>query len=814
MIGDFWQDVRYGLRSLRKHPLLSSVIIITLALGLGISTGIFTFFNAEFLRPRLYKNFDSFVEVYAAYTRDPTQPGRPVGMTLEDYLAFHDQAKSLGELAAYARFDALLGQDDQKEVRSIFVTPNFFSVFELERASMGRLLLPEDFVAGAAPVAVLSERLWRNRFATDPQIVGKDIYFNGRAVTVVGVAPDFAGMINGVRIWFPYTLDPYLKHREYFLSPGETPWLSVAGRLRPGFSRQNVTEELKLLAGQQDRLHPGRKTTITVTDGSPVQTPGDRSGVIAAVILMTGALTFFVMIVCTNISTLLLARATARRQEIAIRLALGVGRVRLIRMLLIETFLLTSMAGLGGLYIAYHIPDLMERWLFSSRTQISDLNDTWSLAPDWRAFVYLTLGTLLAGIMTGLLPAAQSLKFDLSKMLKDHAGKSGGANRSSRLFGLLVGAEVALNFFLLWGVLICARTYYNTVSFNLGFEPRHVLFVGLWARVNSTGMRYLDSNHRTLTERLEALPGVQSVAYSNQGPFQNPRMTRVETPDMGTYSAVYNEVSPDYFSMLRVPMLRGRPLQENDPPCNRARCVAVVSSTLANKFWPNENPIGKTLRGPNETAMEIVGVTGDSFTQRMGSDNPTVYLPFNPNVTYYHVYLRFSGDEATITRDVLSIIRSTYPELSVSADTIQATIDNYIENLSKVVSLVLMIGVMATFLSVIGIYGVTSFAVNQRLKEVGIRIALGAGKRSIYGAIFKPGVRPIIVGLLIGLTITVVTISAVEKAISAAVFNFDVMDPIIYLAAAFLLATASIVAMLGPARRATRVDPMKVLRDE
>jgi hypothetical protein len=285
-----WQDLRYSLRSLRKHALLSTVVIATLTLGVGFSAGIFTLIKAIYLRAKIDKDHDSFAQVHSVYTQDPTRPGRPGGTTLEDYLAFRERAKSLGRLAAHAGIEAPLGNDDPAETRAQLVTSNFFSLYDVERPIIGRLLEPED-CSEARPVVVLSDRLWRDRFASDPQHIGKVIHFNGQPVTVVGVAPEFSGGGNQVKAWFPYTLETYMKLGANLLKPGEAAWLNVQGRLNPGFTREEAAAELRLLASQQDRLHPGRNSTHIVTDGSWVQTPGLRNRMIWIVALIIGVLT-------------------------------------------------------------------------------------------------------------------------------------------------------------------------------------------------------------------------------------------------------------------------------------------------------------------------------------------------------------------------------------------------------------------------------------------------------------------------------------------------------------------------------------------
>ncbi len=516
MIADLWQDLRYAARSLRKHAALSIAVIATLTLGIGISAGAFAFCNAEFLRPQVDKDFSSYLVVYSAYTRDPLRPSHPGATTLEDYIAFRDRAKSLSNLAASAQFDPLFGHEDQAEVRARLVTSNFFSVFDLEQPLIGRLLQAEDCSA-ANPVVVLSEQLWRSRLAADPQIVGKVVHFNNQPVTVVGVTPaKFAGMVNGARAWFPYTLETYLKGGDNLLRPGEAAWLDVAGRLNPGFSHNDAAAELRLIASQQDSLHPNRMTTLTVTDGSWIQQPEWRDTIILGLAVILGVLMIFVLIVCVNVTTLLLSRA-----------------------------------------------------------------------------------------------------------------------------------------------------------------------VGV------------------------------------------------------------------------------------------ARDVSIVR-----------------LGGPVD---------------------PMLYLPWNPN-SPAHLYVRFSGDGTGLGRVVPATIREMDPELSVTAGTIQSLREERMENLGRNTRLVVFLCGMAVILAVIGIYGVVTFAVSQRTKEIGIRIALGAGKKDVYGAILGPSSRPVAVGLLLGLSVTITTFFAVASL--EPLRHMNIRDPITYAIATVLLAGVALAAMLIAARRATKVDPMAALREE
>jgi predicted permease len=804
-----WQDVRYAARSLRKHAMLSVVVVATLTLGIGVSAGVFTYFSAQFLRAHVDKDFASFAQVYTAYTNDR---GRPPVMTLEDFLAFQDRAKSLRNMAAWADSYVPLGQEGPIEIRILLVTPNFFSLYDLEQPLLGRLLNAEDF-ASSSPVVVLSEQLWRDRFASDPQIVGKVAHFSGQPVTVVGVAPVFAGLINDAKAWLPYSLGTYLKRGDGLLRPGEVAWLNVAGRLNSGLSHRDAATELSLLASQQDRLHPGRKTTFTVTDGSGVQAPDFPDRLNWVVYLTIGALTIFVLIVCMNVTTMLLARAVNRRQEIAVRLAMGAGRLRLIRMLLAETFLLAALAGLASVYIAYHLPNILWLWIHDETRQIVP----WSLAPDWRSFGYLTLVTLFAGMVAGLAPALQSLKINLSESLKGNHGMLGAPARGSRLYGLLIGAEVALSFLLLVFAFVTVRAYHKSLTLDPGFETRQVLYAHLERQSQPSERRPAwDGFHLELTARLKALPGVQSIAYASRPPFSNVITIDVQNPGQEIQSVAFSFVSPNYFTTLGIPIVVGRALQQGDPSCGRGvACPVVISQRLARKIWPNEDPLGKALREPRGQMFEVVGIARDVSFRSLGVvDDSMLYLPWRPNTRPYNAFVRFSGDEATLARAVRSNILDLAPEISAGAKTIQSQRDWIIADIERNGRIIVFLVAIAFILAVIGIYGMVSFVVTQRTREMGIRIALGAKGRDIYRAVLGSSMRPVVVGLLVGLAITLGAASAAAKAFGARPITLDFKEPLAYAMTAILLAMAALVAMLVPARRATRVDPMKVLREE
>jgi putative ABC transport system permease protein len=813
-----WQDLRYGARSLRKHALLSIVVIVTLTIGIGISTGVFTLVNVALLRARVDKDPASYAAVYSAYTIDPVRPGRPGPTTLEDYLAFRDQARSLSVVAAWHTSRGMLGEEDAPEVRVLFVTCNFFSLYNPGRPLLGRLLQPADCEA-ASPVVVLSERLWRSRFEADPQIVGKVTQFNNQPMTIVGVTPTFAGQIEAANVWMPYTLQT-----TYVRRPGEFS-LNVGARLQPGFSRGEVAAELALIGSQQDRLHPGRKTTHIVTDGSQLQNPRVPTSLVwMALSLILGGLTCVVLITCANVTTLLLSRAAARHQEFAVRLALGAPAWRLLRRLLVETLLLAAVAGVASIYFAYRIPGLF--WAWMGQPLLDQPPDS-ILRPDWRVFAYLAAVSLLAGTMAGLAPALQSVKVNLAESLKGRQPFSGGARGGAWLRSLLVGTQVSLSLVLLICAALFVRNYQQMSTADPGYETRRVILMSTWLRTMDRTQRAWPGFYRMLAERLEALPGAQTVAFTNLQPQGNRPIAELQIPGQPVRQAKISEVSPAFFATLGIPIVSGRALQEGDLHCGTNNCPVVVSEELARQFWPNANPLGQTLRrkenpfGPTSQitewgSFEVVGVARDISTDRIGiPDGPTIYAPWAQNAPPgpYFALLLFTGDGAALARSAIATARALSPELGVEAWTIQSRIDGNLDRFLRLEILIVFLGAIAVILAALGIYGVVSFDVSRRAKEMGIRLALGARKRDIYGAVFVGGGRPIVVGLLVGLALALAGAPALARVLSTT-FVINTYDPLAFVAAATLLVAVAVGAMLGPSRRATHVDPLVALRHE
>jgi predicted permease len=812
LVDGFRGDIRFALRNLRKHALLSAIVISTLALGLGVSTAVFTFIDATALRARVDKDPDSFVGVYSTYTTDPANPGQPGSTTLEDYRALRDHAQSLRDVVAWRRVTSPIGQNDSSETWVLLVTCNFFRLYPLNHPGLGRLL-DEGDCGASNPVVVLSETLWRDRFAADPSVIGKTVSFNGQPVTVVGITPSaFGGQIKGAQAWFPYTLQPYLKLGPDFLKAPNVPLLTVEGRLNPGMSRASAASELALLARQQDLLHPLRKSAVTITNGSMLEEP-EIHGVVSLLVALTmGVLTFVVLVVCANVTALLLSRGDARRQEIAVRLALGATRPALVRMLLVETLVLASLAGLVSLYFAYRLPGILMHWLITGPVN-------WPVYPDWRVFVYLPAITLLAGTLAGFAPAIESLRVNLTDALKGRRNLLGGCGVIFPFRDLLIAGQVAASLFLLVGAGLFLRTHHQMIVASPGYETRQVLIPSLFLRDTHEFPQSWRTFHSMLTQRLQAVPGVQSVAYASEQPSNGegePRSEHVQLAGQTIHRVNVNEVSPELFTTLGIPILVGRGLQETDSPCGRSVCQVVVSEEFVKKVTAPEDPLGMTLRTSKGATLEIVGVARDTSSALHGlPDSPLIYEPWAPDAGPYAPIVRFSGDSIAVGQAVTAVLRAGYPGAYVDVRTIQSEIDGNLSGFWHLEVLIAILGGVAVTLAVIGIYGVISFAVSRRTQEIGVRVALGARNKDIYSAVIKSNLRPIVAGMVVGESLALTGGWILSRVLEHNSFMpLRSNDPVAFTAVPILVAAAALFACYVPARRAARVDPTVALKYE
>jgi predicted permease len=596
----------------------------------------------------------------------------------------------------------------------------------------------------------------------------------------------------------PYTALPYLDSSRNGFTDDTLLWLTLAGRLAPGYSRGQARAEFDSLEHQEDRLHPGRDTAVATTDGSWLEEfelyMGARDLFLLAFFI--GSFTLVLLIACANVATLLLSRAASRRREIAVRLSLGAPRVRLVRMLITESLILAALAGVASAYLVRHVPRPLFRYLAPRAPD-------YPMHPDWRIFLYISAVVLISGILSGLAPALESVKQDLTSSLKGYTSLLGGA----RLRAALVSAQVAMSMVLLVSAGLFAKSEEHTLHADPGYLPQKVVVAQLRFPENTTAAAArvrLDA----IAQRMKALPGAHSVAFSDELPmigratleFRPPgRADAVQAVDVYTGS-------PGFFDTVGLPILRGREFQEGDGPS------IVVSHSLARTFWPREDPLGKTLT-LHGVAATVVGVAKDVDPVRFASsENPALYRlrAVHPNRNILAV--RFNGDPKAGAIAVRAAMREFDPSMFVAARVLQSWIEQLTEVLWNVVSLIVLLGIVATVLATTGIYGAVNFAVNQRTRDLGIRMALGATRADIVREVFLSGGRPVVRGLFIGLWLSVAMAASLRQNMSGTPLRLDSGDPLLYGGAALLLATAAVLAMSGPARRGSNANPLDALR--
>jgi predicted permease len=805
------QDVHFGLRLIKRSPLLSCAIVSILALGIGLDTAVFTAINGMLFRARVEKDPESFIQLVPEYSGKFARQGDAWSTSVEDFRAYQNHASSVSNLAAWGMAHATLEDDPNSEV-NLLVTCNFFSLYGLEHAKLGRLFLADECSSpGSAPVVVISEEIWRRRFASDPQLVGKSITVNRRLFTVVGVTPArFPGLLKS-GLWIPWTMEPLVYGQDFFRD-SSTPWLMVEGRLNPGFSKSSAQAELSLIATQQDRVHPGRTTTLHLTNGSFAQHPAERSNAFWIVLLWMGTVTLVLLMVCTNVTTLLLSRASARRQEIAIRLSLGAGRTRLVRMLLTESLILAAMAGVISAYLASRVPGIFA-------TLMPDA-PYYPIEPDLTVFAYLAGVTVLAACFAGMAPASESWKLDLSSSLKGHETLLGLGAGKWRMRDLLVVAQVALSVVLLVVTGLVVRVQYSMSSVEPGFETRQVLLVPLNVSVPPYTADSAWFFYRTLEQRVRELPGVQCVSYSDRAPFwgdDEGRDSREEVRLPGQVrgsrrKAAVNVVSTDYFDTLRIPIMRGRAFQSTDITPQKAAPVTIVSQAFARTLWPHDDPLGKIVEWGQSNRLEVVGVAHDTRSESYGAaaDGPVFYRLQNPHSFGGPLLVRFRGDPGAVQRALASAIRDIDRDAIGVPRTLRSMVDQMVSRFWILSELVLILGILAVLLAVIGIYGVVAFAVSRRSRELGIRAALGATRSDIIRSVLVSGMRPVFAGLLAGLVLAL----AGSLVLARVLFGVHPWDPMAYGAISVLLVTSALAATWGPALRAARTNPAAALRHE
>jgi len=831
-MGTLIQDIKYGLRMLARNPGFTAVAVLTLALGIGLNTSIFTLFDAARLRALPVKDPKTLVDVYQSIQNDA---GSYRTFSYPEYIALRELNSAFSGLAAYSWIPAELDagppdnttNDAATQAHGLIVSGNYFSMLGGE-AALGRTFAPDEGqIPGAYPVLVLSHAFWRRHFNSDPSVVGRTVKVNGTPFAVVGVArQSFVGTEPQIPdFWAPLMMQAQLMPGNSALQDRGSFWLDLVARLKPGVSRKQAQASLNVLISRlsRDYLGTSERASITLTPGSFLSRPDERGRVDSVAFLVLAAVGMVLLIACANVAGLVLARASGRQREIGVRLSLGASRGRLIRQLLTESALMALLGGGIGLLLAWQLPNFLIGLLQPSYEPPFALH----LALDIPVLGY-TLGlSLITGLIFGLAPALQASKPNLVSSLKDEGTTFGLQLGRSRFRSLLVVVETAVCLVLLFAAGLLVRALEKARHVDPGFDTKHVLVVSL-----DLGFRGYDDNraaafHAQLITRLQDLPGVKSVSIASLAPLggvsrsgsivvagkENPASAPSRLWD-------YWVVSPNYFETLGVPILQGRSFSAQDirggPP------VAIINRAMAREVWPGENPLGKRFRlgPPSVPFSEVVGVVKDTRGARLWeADKPYVYLPLllttqGPPVQIEQLGMLFlvraQGNPDIVAAMVPRVVKALDPGVQSSCSVLEKSLGRWVwfSQVGAVLSGTL--GLLAVLLAVVGLYGIMSYSVNQRTREMGIRMALGATHSDVLRLIVGQGLRLTFVGIAAGLVIAL----AAARMIAAMLYGVKTSDPATLVGVSLLMTLVAMAACYIPARRATKADPVVALRYE
>ncbi|PYR59024.1 MAG: hypothetical protein DMF91_15790 [Acidobacteria bacterium] len=799
------QDLRFAWRQVRKAPGFAAAAILTLALGIGFNTAVFTLLYATSVRPLPLKDPDRIVNVFqtmrGTYSRGIA--GSPDMLSYPEYLGYRDRNHSLDSLAAFADVRVSVGGAQTESALAVLATCNYFQVLKADM-TVGRGFLPEECAAaGATPVAVLTYGFWQRRFGGDPAVLGKALRLNRHAFTIVGVAArDFAGTELSVPdVWVPVTMQPQLRERPALLEPNAS-WLIAVGRLKAGVGVAQARADLSVLAHQADAGYPGRETIVSVDPGAYLNGPQIRRQglpVAAAILAVVGLV---LVLACCNVMNLLLARAAARHREIGVRLSLGAGRMRLIQQLLTEATALALAGGAASLVLAYWMPPLLLRLTGQGDLRLN-------LAPDLHVFGYAFGLSWTAALVFGLVPALWSTKIDLSSCLKQERSTAGRA-RVSTLRSSLAAVQVAGSLLLLVVSALLVQGLRHAQTLSPGFATRDVVAISFDLSAQGYTAERATAFYRTLRERLAAVPGVESVATAGTLPLLSRQSIGLTIGAFTDVTLFMNVVSSDYFRTMQVRLLRGRAFTDEESLAPHVRPV-VVSAALARRFWREGEELGQRF-GAMPNVFEIVGIAEDAQNVNLGAPDDTfVYVAAHPdNPLGQKIVVRAPGGAPTVARAVPDMAHALDSAVLVTTERFEDRLERVLQPSRVAALLAAMLGCFALVLALVGVYGVISYSVSLRTHEMGIRMALGALPHDVISLVIRQGAKPLAAGLIAGALLA----AGVSQIIKGMLFGISALDPVAYFATASALGAAALLAMYAPARRAARVDPAVTLRFE
>jgi len=811
----FWQDVRYSLRMIAKAPGYAAIAILTLALGIGANTTIFSWINSTLLNP--IPGLASPSEVVSLSLGRGTD--NPFPFTYPDYEAMRDGQQSfLGITAGSVTAMSLTGKGKPERVWGMVTSANYFDLLGV-RPILGRGFLPaEDEKPGGAPVAVISYRMWQTHFGANPEVVGQTLEINQHPYTIVGVAPAvFQGSQTGLRseIWIPIMMEGQLVPQGDLLHDHHYFWLGVLGRLKPGVRPEQAQEEMTVLLKREVKNYPEEHRGHDSVTVYPLwRSPFGANQFLSTLLPMLMSIAGLVLLLaCANVANLMLVRSVARRREIAIRMSLGANRWRLVRQLLVESLVLALAGGVVALLITFWTAGTFMKFIPTTDFPIS-----LGIRVDRAVLLATFVISVLTGVIFGILPALRSSSEAPVAVLKEDTGSASGGLRKARLASGLVVAQISLSLLLLICAGLFIRSFMSAQQINPGFNSHNVLI----AAYDLFTAGYSEDNgaefDRQLVAKLEALPGIQSVALSSRVPLGFGGGSTAVNPE--GYVAQANEsmetqvaiITPNYFQTMQIPIVKGRDFTLQDT--KSAQRAVIVSETFVNRYWPNQEAVGKQLNSDlTHEWFKVVGVARDSKVNGLNEKpTPFLYLPL------YQVYRATMIINARTTGDPLAFgktVEKTIHELNADLVVFDITTLELREQIASfgqrvAGTFVGAFGLLALVLAAVGIYGVTAYTTRQRTHEIGIRVALGASKQDILRLVLGHGLRLTLLGVGLGLAVSF----GLTRYLGNLLLGVTSTDALTFSTVAILLCAVALFACFIPARRAMRVDPMVALRYE
>jgi len=811
-----WQDLRYGARTLVKNPGFTSIAVLTLALGIGANTAIFTWLKAVFFQPLPGVGASHrLCMLHSVLTRSDN---REISVSYPDYKDYRDRNEVFSGLAAFdlETFNLLDGDGQPERVWGSLVSGNYFDVLGA-RMAVGRSFAPdEDRTPGTHPVVVISHKLWQGRFASDPALIGKTIKLNQRDFTVIGVAAKgFGGSYVGLKLdlWVPVMMSPQITVRGDLLNARDSQWLLAIGRLKDGVSLAQAQAGMQTIAAQLAKDYPPTDEGMGAALFTVINEPngaGQMLPVLAVLMVVAGLV---LLIACANVANLLLARAAGRSRELGIRTALGASRGRLIRQMLTESLLLAVMGCAVGMLLAVWVSDAMSALLPPLGLPLS-LNLEW----DYRVPGFALTLALLTVVAVGLAPALRATSVDPIVSLRDEAGNIGAMMRRSRLRSALVVIQIAVSLVLLISAGLFIRTLAQERRVNLGFDPEHALLLSMDLFPNGYDQKRGVEFYRQLIPRVDSVPGVQSVSLSSRVPpmlfSSSSRSFEIEGYTQRADEMInveYEVVAPRYFQTMRIPLIGGREFSETDQA--QSSPAVIVNENMARRYWAGRSAVGGRLRDGSGKWRTVIGVARDvKYFGPTEPERPWVYFPlaqyYSPQMT---LVARTAGDPWQALAGVRSKVRAldgTLPLFDQETLVTHSGVALFLDRLAVI--FLSVFGLLALALGALGLYGVLAYAVAQRTHEIGVRMALGAQAKDVLKLVVTQGMVLAMIGVAVGL----LAAFALTRLMASLLFGVSPTDPLTFAVIALFLTAVALLACWIPARRATKVDPMVALRYE